>query len=271
MAISKEVKYLDDFVEEAKISRLSFGVTDRYSTGLPSLDIYLGGGFGRQNGYEIILIYGPTGIGKSAVALNFLADAARRNVRIGIMALEDSPTDVLNRFEFILTDQYDQVTSQRVLRTLSEDALDKEWSLEELAKEIESWFTDQSYGVDLILLDHLQFAFEGAEQIKGENEWIAQRRFMKRVNQLTKKTNKTLILVSHVSKMNGRNVGLNKIAGSSGIAGASTKAIEVSRKGDQIDLLLDKSRFTPRRYKPHTLVMNKVRLEELPSGPIPQG
>lgn len=39
-----------------------FGITNRYSAGCPSLDQYLGGGYGRKgDGYEIVLLYGSTG------------------------------------------------------------------------------------------------------------------------------------------------------------------------------------------------------------------
>jgi KaiC/GvpD/RAD55 family RecA-like ATPase len=67
------------------------------------LDDYLKGGYGRRDGYEIVLLYGPTGVGKSTVALNFLAAPIRDGTKIGLLVLEDDMADVSNRFSEIFT------------------------------------------------------------------------------------------------------------------------------------------------------------------------
>lgn len=243
MAISKQIVYIGDFSEEAEKLRDSFGKTNRFTTGHYKLDEYLGHGFGRVDGYEVVLLYGATGIGKSLVALNFIAPAISAGEKVGLMILEDDMADASLRLSYILgSTEYAKMNAANNVRCIPKDALMKSWKLDDLLTMIDEWFES---GIELILLDHLQFAFEGAEAIRGENEYVAQRVFMQKLNQLMKRNKKTIILVSHVNKDNGSK-GMNKIVGSGSIAQAATKVIEVGRDKDSgnITLYMRKSRFT---------------------------
>lgn len=260
MTITKQAAYSGDFEEEAARRRVNGrGKTKRYSTGLKELDTYIGGGFGREEGYEIVLIFGATGIGKSTIALNFLAGALLSGVKVGVLALEDDMPDVNNRLYDILGEnEYKKMNNLQILQCIPENALDDSWNLEDLLEYIRSWFEN---GNELILIDHLQFAFEGAESIKGENEYIAQRIFMKKLNTMMKKNGKTLIMISHVNK--GKSVGMEKIVGSGSIAQASTKVIEVS-EGDLdngLQVYMRKSRFTPTPKFSYEVKLIKSKIE----------
>jgi predicted ATP-dependent serine protease len=244
MPITKQLVYIGDFFAEAQKLKATYGRTELYTTGDETLDGYLGGGFGRPDGYEIVLLYGPSGVGKSTIALNLMAPAMQACKKVGLLVLEDDMADVSVRLEQILKpEEYRAINHNNLVRCLPADALTNSWKLDDLLKYIESWFVDE--GVELILLDHLQFAFESAESIKGENEYIAQRVFMQKLNQLMKRVKKTIILVSHVNKATGAK-GMDKIVGSGAIAQAATKVIEVTEdKGEfMISLQLRKSRFT---------------------------
>lgn len=244
MAITKQLVYLGDFYEEAQRLKHTYGRTDLYSTGDSKLDAYLGGGFGRKDNYEIVLLYGPTGVGKSTVALNFIVPAINAGKKVGLLVLEDQMADVSNRLSFIMSaSEYAKANASDSVLCLPSDALVKSWKLDDLLEYIEGWFVNEN--VEIILLDHLQFAFEGAESIKGENEYTAQRVFMQKLNFLVKKTKKTIILVSHVNKANGAK-GMDKIVGSGSIAQAATKVIEISEDSmeDVLRINLRKSRFT---------------------------
>lgn len=242
MGLSKQIVYIGDFAEEAERLRESFGRTDRFSTGHTALDTYLGYGFGRKDGYEVVLLYGATGIGKSLVGLNFVAPAIISREKVGLMILEDDMADASLRLSYILgAEQYAKMNAEQNVRCIPRDALMKSWKLDDLLQMIEEWFDS---GIELILLDHLQFAFEGAESLRGENEYIAQRVFMQKLNQTMKKNKKTIILISHVNKGMGK--GMDKIVGSGSIAQAATKVIEVGKDKDNGDIILymRKSRFT---------------------------
>lgn len=241
--IGREIVYLRNFEEEAKELRKDYGFTRLFSAGSDSLDDYLGGGYGRANGYEVVLLFGPTKIGKSMVALNLLREPIESGKRVGLMTLEDAGADVFIRVTDIVGKK---VTKERIMNgdtvhIMPPDDLVKSWKLTELLEMIEEWFTVRN--LDVILLDHLQFAFEGAEAIKGENEYIAQRVFMQKLNQMMKRVKKTIILVSHINKDNNSK-GVNKVVGSGSIAQVATKLIEVSRNGDTVGLRMWGSRFT---------------------------
>lgn len=244
MPLSKQLTYIGDSYDKAMLLKKTYGSTKLFSTGHTALDDYLGGGFGRPDGYEIVLLYGPTGVGKSTVALNLLAPAINSGVKTGLLVLEDDMADVSVRFSEIMTPtEYRAMNQNSTVRCLPEDALTRSWTLDDLLQYIEAWFVDEK--IDLILLDHLQFAFESAESIKGENEYIAQRIFMQKLNQLMKRVKKTIILVSHVNKTGGAK-GMNQVVGSGAIVQAATKVIEVKQDSaaDTIQLNMRKSRFT---------------------------
>lgn len=272
VAISKEEVFIGDFAEEAQELRKTYGLTDKFTTGHAVLDRYLHGdenkynnyrgGFGRKNGYEIMLLYGPTGIGKSTVALNFLAPAITRGVKVGLLILEDDMADASVRLSFILTErEYATMNSEQNVRCLPKGALVKRWKLADLLEYIEDWFVNQ--GVEIILLDHLQFAFEGAESVKGENEWASQRVFMQALNEVVKRLKKTIILVSHINKGMGK--GMDKVQGSGALAQAGTKVIEVTKDEDSGDTVIRmrKSRFTPTPNFGYHMKLNGSKLERI--------
>lgn len=249
--IGRKIVYLRDFAAEAEKLRASYGSTTRFSSGDYDLDRYLGGGYGRQDGYEIVLVFGSTGVGKSMVSLNLIADAARKGDKIGMLVLEDDGPDVFIRFTDILgpVDTKLRIMQGDTIHFMPPEDMQKSWKLTELLEMIEEWFMIRN--LDLIFLDHLQFAFEGAEAIKGENEYIAQRVFMQKLNQMMKRIKKTIIIVSHTNKSGSD--GMGKIVGSGSIAQAATKVIEVQREDGDIKITMHKSRFT--RTPDHSHVM----------------
>lgn len=263
MPLSKRIVYLKDFAEEASKLRKSWGKTELYSTGHAALDDYLGGGFGRPDGYEIVLMYGDTGVGKSTVALNFLEDPIKRGQKVGLLVLEDDGADVFIRLSVILgvkgTNEY--IMQGNTIHFMPQEDLVKSWNLDDLLVLIEDWFTSRK--LDVIMLDHLQFAFEGAEMAKQENEYIAQRIFMQKLNQMMKRVRKTIILISHVNK-NSASKGMGKIVGSGSIAQAATKVIEVGEDKhveDGIRLWMRKTRFTKKRGYDYAMKLVDGKLE----------
>lgn len=248
MALSKQIVHLRDFSESAAELKKTWGKTNYLSTGDVGLDDYLGGGYGRKDGYEIVVLYGDTGIGKSTIALNLLKSPIERGLKVGLLVLEDDGADVFIRLSEILGSEGTRkhIMGSNRIHFMPQEDLTKSWNLNDLLKLIEDWFVERD--LDVILLDHLQFAFEGAESIKGENEYASQRVFMQKLNQLIKQVKKTIILVSHINK-NAQLKGMGKIVGSGAIAQAGTKVIEVAEEDMDfcIKLFMRKSRFTQRK------------------------
>ena len=90
-----------DSVSEAQKHNLdtwgTTGVTNLYSTSVPQIDKYLGGGFGKEGDFEIVLIHSQPKTYKSTLALLFMMDAVRRGIPQGWVILEGSLAEAFNR------------------------------------------------------------------------------------------------------------------------------------------------------------------------------
>lgn len=236
-------------IDAAKAEMDSWGKTDLYSTGDQILDEYLGnsftGGYGRKDGYEIITIFGDTGMNKSTFATSMILDPASKGTQIAYFALEDDPKDVVRRImiQCDMNEERVRKITNSILFMPESDG----YTLDAMAEAIEKIFDM----VDIIVIDPLQFIFEASVAEKGETEFNRQRLFMRRMNNLMKHTNKTLIIVSHTGKGGGKDArtGVDRIIGSSAVAQVSTKVIEINRKEDGLQgIRLWKTRFTPYRF-----------------------
>lgn len=237
-----ELVYLSDYKAEADQTLKDFGRTDLYSTGDRMLDDWLGpGGFGRRNGYYMMLIAGPTGLGKSSVAIRLLMHSVQRHVPQAWLILEDSPADTLNRLCMMTGNREQTMNDVKCVTLMADTMLESGFRLDNIIQ----WMEAQSKrGIKLFLIDHLQFAFENAEDIIEKNEILNQRIFMKKLNFLAKREHLTVIMISHVNK-NTKAEGLDRILGSSAIVQAATNVIELfKRKDGSLGMQMLKSRFT---------------------------
>lgn len=264
---SSQLSYAGDDAQAAKELLKNLGRTDQYSTGIVGLDRYLFGGYGSREMWDIILIHGPYGSGKSTFALSLLASPIKQGHKVGIMALEDDTRTLDKRLAIALDDLTFSTAAftQHAVRKLPPSSLDSDWTLDDLATEIEKWFTDKTYGVDIILLDHLQMAFDYAEIDKTIGEYNSQKRFMNRLNRIMKRTsNKTLILVA---QQNAEGL----LAGSRAIryAGSTMLKLDWLKNGDKNirTLLLEKTRETPQRDYVYMLELRNQRFYASPIQP----
>jgi len=249
-------------VEEAKKAMEEWGKTDLYSTGDPVLDEYIGnsssGGYGRRSAYEIITIFGDTGMNKSTFASSIIIDPASKGVPIAYFALEDDPKDVVSRLMKQCGD--DEEFLGKVLENIMFMPENDGYTLDMMAEAIENVFKV----ADIVVIDPLQFIFEASVTEKGETEFNRQRLFMRKMNNVMKHTNKTLIIVSHTGKGGGndKRTGVDRIIGSSAVAQVSTKVIEINRKEDGLHgIRLWKTRFTPYRFSGVQIMLDHMRIK----------
>lgn len=261
-------------VEAAKEASKEWGRTDLYSTGDEILDEYLGnsdkGGYGRRSAYEIVTIFGDTGMNKSTFCTSLIIDPASKGTTVAYFALEDDPKDVVSR---IMHQCDDEEQLKKVLNNVLFMPESDGYTLDMMAEAIENIFKV----ADIVVIDPLQFIFEASVAEKGETEFNRQRLFMRRMNNVMKHTNKTLIIVSHTGKGNGKDsrTGVDKIIGSSAVAQVSTKVIEINRKENGLQgIRLWKTRFTPYRYCGVQVKLENMRVrtvytkEDLPQARI---
>lgn len=258
--INSKLQWGKEFLPKAVQSIADWGRTDLYSTGDPVIDEYLGcgvvGGYGRKDNYEIITIFGDTGMNKSTFATSMILDPAKKGVRIGYFALEDDPLDVARRI-YIQCEKNEQ-EAQKIIQSLWFLPENAGYTLSQMAELVKETFKV----CDIVVIDPIQFIFEASVEESGQTEFNRQRLFMREMNTIMKSIGKTLILVSHTSKSGGRNgaQGLDRIIGSSSIAQVSTKVIEINRKDGIPGIRLWKTRFTPFRHSGIAIALKDMRV-----------
>lgn len=227
-----------------------FGITNRYSAGCLSLDQYLGGGYGRKgDGYEIVLLYGASGRGKSIFGLNMMLDPIIKGERVGLMILEDDPADVVNRLRVMTNGAIDDASNVFFAEDQSQG-----YTLDQALRAVEEWFKI----CDVIFLDHLEYLFAGALGESERDVFMKQAIWMRRLNSLMKGNGKTIVMVQHTNKTQEQ--GLDKIKGSGAFAQTCTKIIEVDKIPGGSTVKLWKSRFTITRSEWLELSLSNFRI-----------
>lgn len=221
-----------------------YGRTDKHSTGLRELDEYLWGGYGRHEDWEMLVLHGAYKSGKTTVALNMLRGAIEAGTRVGIFPLEEGPERLNYRLALALDDPNLEGNWQRQVRWLPKRKRgERRYKLAEVLDEMQEWYTDPVWGVDIILVDHMQFMYDSALPDGDVTQWVAQTQFVQDLNALLDEVKKTAILVSQENRQ-------GEVAGSIGIPRAATKLMGVSRIDGEPSVLsikLEPSRGTPPR------------------------
>lgn len=243
--------------DDAKKALSAPRVTDLYSTGDTLVDEYLGGGIGRKDGrYEIVLIFGDTGVNKSTFATQLAVVAALNGAQVGYYSLEDDKIDlcarILRQLGGLKRNKFDDEEKMfdKISPFFAIAPTDDGYTLDMLAEQIEKLFLT---GTDLVVIDPLQFVFEASVDERPETEFNRQRKFMRQVNNLMKNAcdktgkSKTLIIVSHTNKGKFDNP-IDTIMGSGANKQVPTKIIQIAREDNLRFLNLVKTRFT--RFRP---------------------
>lgn len=223
------------------------GRTDMYPTGWEQFDQYIGGGFGSKYRGELVVLVADTGVGKSTMMTNIaLRIAPTSNQHMHYISLENPPEDAYNTMCHILgrstlgeMENYFTAPSKEMLFGM------RPWRSEDLMAHMEYMVT--THGYKLFALDHLNFMFENEEQVK--NEWVRVRVVMRLLSQFCMNHKATVFVVSHINKNSSADLlTLDRIYGSSSIAGAATKVISLNEVKDsnprQLDIEMLKSRYT---------------------------
>lgn len=217
----------------------STGVTNLYSTGIPQLDKYLGGGFGKEGDFEIVLIHSQPKTYKSTLALLFMMDAVKRGVPQGWVILEGSLAEALNRLRksFDPYEEFDKLipTMDKCVFAMSKKMRRSNYTLGDILKWMR--YLHATKGVSLFFIDPLGYAFDFSTRDPYENEWSRQARFMQDLAAFGEDTNSTIVLVQHNTKdSSGPNASHRSAAvgGSSTLTKAATKVIELRREGDGV-------------------------------------
>lgn len=226
----------------------STGITNKYSTGIPKLDQYLGGGFGKEGDFEIVLIHSQPKTYKSTLALLFMMDSVARGIPQGWVILEGSLAEAFNRVRksFKPYEDFDKLipNMEKCVFAMSKKMRrSNEFTLNNILRWMKNLHATK--GVNLFFIDPLGYAFDFSVRDQFENEWSRQARFMQELAAFGEDTDSTIVLVQHNTKDSS---GVNKVyraaavGGSSTLTKTATKVIELRREKDETTAMGDRFR-----------------------------
>lgn len=235
----------------------------KYSFGDKVIDDYCGGGWGRYEAYDIICVFGGTGMNKSTLVSQMAISPARKGDKVAYLALEDEMVDVYNRMKRQMqpTGISSNEEFKKVMQNIHFMSNNSGYYLSSMINTVEELF--KIY--DVIIMDPVQFVFEASIVDRGESEINRQRIFMQKLHDVVVKAKKPLVFVSHTNKSvydkNSKTDDLGQMLGSLGLPQICSKVIKIHRDKDGIRTIsFPKARFTQERHNHLQISLDKNSL-----------
>lgn len=201
------------------------GVTDNYKFDDPQINRILGGGVGRVGSFELCLIYGSSGAGKSVLAENLCWLAARKGEKICLMSLENDPAQTYGQLKRIFDN--DKLLNTCNMEFIGREQLKENFTIKDVGVEVRRLYNEAL--VDIVIIDHIQELLDLAtkdEEFK-DNQNDKVRKFMQEIQDAVSENKKTLVLVAHTNK--SKIGGMEGIYGSSALYQKATTVIEINK------------------------------------------
>lgn len=213
------------------------GITDRYKTGNPLMDEYLGGGFGGAPGGEVILVHSTAKAFKSTITMWMLRHSIEAGEKMGWIILEGGTEKALRTLRQTYVSKYpeyekcDEVLKKNAANifSMSREMRRANFDMEQVIAWMKNLVLTQ--GVKLFYIDPVGYLADYSNDI-GIPDWKKESVFMKKLSWFCEDTDSTVLLVQHNVK--GSNIVLHReaaIGGSKGFSNAATKVIEIRKEG----------------------------------------
>ena len=224
---------IDTMLEEGDKTWDTQGISDKYSTGLPMLDNYFSGGYGKKNSYEMVLVASAPKCFKTTFAMQMLIEPLKKKVPMLWVLAEMSYGETVNmiraffypdikKADKYLKDAYDAGS----LKVMDKDTIDGFTDIEQVKRGIE---VASAEGCELFYIDPLNYLTKQvAKNQDGQNR--IEFDFTKWLKRHLEKQNKTALLVMH----NTKDPNLHRQSGLAGTADfprIATKVIETRNEG----------------------------------------
>lgn len=221
------------------------GRTDKYSTGLPLLDEYLGGGFGINGAGEVVLIHSTSKSFKSTLSMQLMRTQLENGIKVGWIILEGGYERALRNLrqlyapvqtsgEIVGYERYDALESKLndLVFAMTEDMQQGNFTMEEVI----SWMKKAraQHNVDLFLIDPIGYLSDYSSDWNIP-DYKKESKFMKELVQFADATCSTVICLQHNTKGNENSYNPSHheaaIGGSQSFSKSPTKVIEVRVEG----------------------------------------
>lgn len=222
---SAAVDHISNYSDLYKRYKDHEGVTDNYKFDDPEINRILGGGIGRVGSFELCLIYGSSGAGKSVLAENLVWLAARKHEKICLMSLENDPAQTYGQLQRIFDD--DKLLAESNMEFIGREQLKESFTIKDVGAEIRRLYNEAM--CDIVVIDHIQelldLATKEDDRLENSNEKV--RKFMQEVQDAVSENRKTLVIVAHTNK--SKIGGMESIYGSSALYQKATTVIEINK------------------------------------------
>lgn len=219
----------DVMIKEGDETYDTQSVSDKYSTGLPLLDDYLSGGYGKRNSYEFIVIASAPKCFKTTFALKILVKQVENQTPMMWVLPEMSYGEITNMFRafyFPDKDKADKILVSAIdsgkLKIVDKKTIDGI----NTPKDLQNIITlGLNAGVEVFYIDPLNYILGQATNTMSE-QTKAEKDFSRWIARTMEENKKTAVVVMH----NVKDPNLHRqfgMAGSAAFSQQATKTIEV--------------------------------------------
>lgn len=219
---------------EADLTYETQGVSDRYSTGIPSLDRYFSGGYGRKNLYELVLISSAPKQLKTTLAMRLLLEPLKAGVPMYWMLAEMSYGETMNMvraFFYPNINEADRVLEEAIdkgtLKIACKETMESITDVESLLTEIK---LARANGAELFYADPLNYLTKRAGRGQKKDSWDIESEFIDKMKGYLEQEKLTALFVVHNAKAFTAHHE-DGMAGSADFPRIATKTIETRVEG----------------------------------------
>ena len=231
--------------EKMRANWNNVGCTNKYSTGLPILDDYLGGGFGMEGAGEVILIHSTSKTFKSTFSMQLMRTQLERGIKMGWIILEGGYERALRNLRQLYApvqegkkilgyERYDALEPKLndLVFAMTEEMQRSDFSMSEVI----SWMgmTRVKHGVELFLIDPIGYLSDYSSDWNIP-DYKKESKFMKDLVHFADSTKSTVICLQHNTKGNENSMNPSHheaaIGGSQSFSKSPTKVIEMRNEG----------------------------------------
>lgn len=239
-----EYESINDALEKVKSGWNEVGKTNKYSTGLPVLDDYLGGGYGSPTRGEVILLHATAKTYKSTLATQFIRTPLEKGAKVGLITLEGRLDTFLTELRklYAPVQKGDKVVGYEVFDELAKKLPDQIFAMSSKMirsnfemEEVVQWMkkTRLEHGVDIFLIDPVGYLADFAA-ISNIPDYKRESKLMKEISDFAYDTNSTVICVQHNVKDGDTKNPVHRqaaVGGSQSYTKSATKVIELRNEG----------------------------------------
>lgn len=219
--------------------------SDKFSTGLPLLDDYLGGGFGIEGGGEVILIHSTSKTFKSTMSMQLMRTQLERGIKVGWIIIEGGLWRAFRNLRQLYApvqtpngvvgyERYDKIeaTFDKLIYAMTEEMQRSNFKMDQVIAWMEK--ARLEHGVDLFLIDPIGYLSDYSSDW-GTPDYKKESKFMKDLVHFADRTCSTVICLQHNTKGNENSMNPSHreaaIGGSQSFSKSPTKVIEMRNEG----------------------------------------